>query len=184
MSRCKRDHSGPARRMAEYIDEVILAATASPKGLWKQSAVRCRRKPRHRKCPGRLLVCERDNGDIEYRCQCCSENGVIRGWQGSLSDLSELREESHGPGFEVVLAEREYDELKRALAGDIESDGIIYGATYIKNGIILRASAIDIKAFADCLAYDANHTENPRHRRIIGQVLHRVQALLGNWSLG
>ena len=184
MIRRKRDSLGPARRMAEYVHEVVLATTAGSKGRWKQSAVHCRRRPWHRKCPGRLLVCERDNGDIEYQCPCFSEQGVIRGWQGGSSDLSELREESNGPSFEIVLAEREYDELKRALAMDIESDGIIYGATYTDNGIILQASAVDIKSFADCLAYDAKHTENPRHRQIITQALRRVQAVLGKWSLG
>ena len=182
MLRSNKDHLGLVRPIAEYIREIVLAATASSKGRLKQSAVRCRRRPAHTKCRGRLLVCERDDGDIEYQCPCCSEKGVIRGWQGSISDLSELRDESRRPGFEIVLDGREYDDLKRALVPDIESDGIIYGATYTENGVILRGSAIDIKSFADCLSYDARHAENSKHRQIMNQVLHRVQSVLGNWS--
>ena len=183
MHHAEKDHLGPARRTAEYIDEIILAATVSPRNRWKQSAVRCRRRPRHRKCPGRLLVCERGNGDIGYKCLQCSEQGVIRGWQDGMSDLSEFREESCGPAFEIVLREREYDELKKALYMDIESDTIIYGATYTEQGVILRASASDIKSFVSCLADDAKQAKNPRHLRMINEVLRHVEAALGTSSL-
>lgn len=180
----KQDHFAPAHRIAKYISEVVMAATASPKGQQKHSSVRCRRSPQHRKCPGRLLVCERGDGDIEYQCSCCSEHGVIRGWQGSLSDLSDLREENQRTAFEILLAEREYDDLKRALAADIEGDLIIYGATYTADGIILRGDAVEIKMFVGCLTDNLKQAENPRHRRVLSQLLHRVQAVLGKWSPG
>jgi hypothetical protein len=172
----EKDHLGPARRMAEYIEQIILAATISPRDRWKQSAVPCRRMPRHRKCTGRLIVSERNNGDIEYKCPQCSEQGVIGGWQGGMSDLTEFRDESRTPAFEVVLSAHEYDEFRRALYMDIESDPIIYGATYTSGGVVLRIAASDIKSFTGCLADAAKEAKDPRHQRTIGRILRRLEA--------
>jgi len=168
--------------MAEYIGEVISAATASPKGQWKHSAVRCRRKPGHRKCPGRILVCERGNGDIEWECPSCGALGVIRNWQGSWDDLSEMRVEGEQPSFEIVLSEKEHEEVKKCLNKDPESDIIIYGAAHTKEGIVLRATGEDMQDFTDILKFYANHEENSKRRRIVDQVLNRLEALLGRWS--
>src|SRR5271157_1292632 len=93
----KADALGPARRMAKYIDEIISTVTASPKGQRVHSAVCCRRRPGHRRCLGRIFVCEKDNGDIEWECPSCGSSGVIRGWQGGWSDLSELRVQDERP---------------------------------------------------------------------------------------
>jgi hypothetical protein len=169
--------------MAEYVNEIVLAATASPKNRWKQSAIPCRRRPHHRKCLGRLLVSERANGDIEYRCPKCSEQGVIRGWQDGVSDLTEFRDESGGPAFEIVLGERDYDDLKKALYLDVESDTVIYGATYTERAVILRAGAADMRSFAGCLADAAKRTKDNRQLRIINKVRRHVEAALGALSL-
>ncbi len=92
-----------------------------------------------------------------------------------------MRVESEQPSFEVVLLEHEYDELKKCLVMEPESDNIVYGATYTKEGIVLRAIGEDLQDFADILAFNANHEESPKRQRILDQVLDRIKAVLGGW---
>jgi hypothetical protein len=168
--------------MAKYIDEVIAAATSSPKGQWKHSAVRCFRRPGHRKCPGRVRVRERDDSYIEWECPSCSAAGTIQGWQRSLYNLSEIREEPRQPGFEIILTEQEYDGLKKCLTMEPEWDGIIFGATWTPDGIVLRADAEDFEDFAECLTSHASCERNPRRRHILERILNGIEELLGGWD--
>lgn len=183
MKRKKRDVLGPANRMAEFIADVVSAATVSPKGKLKHSAIHCWRRPGHKKCQGNIIVCERLNGDIEWECSSCKTGGVIRGWKGGWSDLSDFRDYDKPPYFELVLNEQQYDELKRHLAMDLECDEIIYGATYSKQGILLRACGTDMKSLKICLEYKIKERGN-FNRRILRQVLTGVQSLLGQWNSG
>lgn len=178
MSYQDKDFLAPARRMAQYIGEIISAATASPRGHRKHSAIRCRRRPGHRRCPGRIVVCARDDGYIEWERSSCADRGVIHNWQSSPRNLSRWRPQEGEANFEVVLTEQEYDELKNCLVAFSEDDRIIYGATYTGESIILRASGEDLDEFAGCLAFNANREENRRRQRI----LDRIEAVLGTWS--
>lgn len=177
------DSLGPARKMAEYLGEVISAASSSSPGHWKQSAVRCRKRPKHRKCLGRIRLRETSDGSIEWVCPVCQDQGIVYNWKGSPHDLSKFREQGDQPGFEVVLTEQEYDEVKKCLVMDPEGDRIIYGATYTSEGIVLRASGEDLDDFAGYLAFEANHEENRMRQRVLDRVLGRVEAVLGTWSL-
>jgi hypothetical protein len=176
------DSLGPARRMAEYMGEVISAASSSPPGRWKQSAIRCRRRPKHRRCLGRIQVRDASDDSIEWICPVCQDHGVIYNWKGSPYDLSKFREQGEQPNFEVILTEQEYDELKKCLVMDPEGDRIIYGATYTSKGIILRASGENLDDFAGYLAFEVNHEENRGRQRVLERVLDRVEAVLGKWS--
>jgi len=55
-SMTNRDPLGPARRMARFIADVVAAASVLPPFVWNDSAVRCRRRPKNRRCSGRLRV--------------------------------------------------------------------------------------------------------------------------------
>ncbi|MCL0090668.1 hypothetical protein M1O13_01520 [Dehalococcoidia bacterium] len=113
---------------------------------------------------------------MEYR-------GVIRGWQGGWSDLSDFRDSSESPFFELILTKQQYDELKKNLAMDLECDDIIYGAVYGKEGIVLRACGVDMKALANCLAFKIKEQGN-FNRRILRQVQTGIQTLLGQYNSG
>jgi hypothetical protein len=169
--------------MAEYLGEVISAGSASPPGHWKQSAVRCRKRPKRRKCLGRIQVRETSDGSIEWVCPVCQDQGIVHNWKGSPHDLSKFREQGDQPSFEVVLTEQEYDEVKKCLVMDPEGDRIICSATYTSEGIVLRASGEGLDDFAGYLAFEVNHEENRRRQRVLGRVLDRVEAVLGESSL-
>jgi len=121
------DSIGPARRMAEYLGEVISAASASTLSHWKQSAVRCRKRPKRRKCLGRLRVLKTSDGSIEWICPVCQDRGIVYNWKGSPHDLSKSREQGNQLSFEVILTEQEYDEVKKCSVMDPEGDRVIYG---------------------------------------------------------
>jgi len=174
---------GLVAKMPEYVGEIVSAASSSPPEHWKHSAVRCRRRPKRRKCPGHLSVREASDGSIEWVCPMCQDQGVIHNWKGSPHDLSKFREQRNQPALEITLTDEEYDELKRCLVMDPEGDRIIYGAIYTSEGIVLRASGEDLDNFAGYLAFEVNHEENRKRQRILERVLDRVEAALGEWSL-
>ena len=178
MQHSEHDPINPANRMAEFIGDVVSAATISPKGKRRQSAIRCTKRPGHRKCPGRIIVCEKANGEIEWECSSCNYKGMIHGWQGGWSDLSDFRDSGEPPYFELVLTERQYDELKKCLKMDIEGDEVIYGATYTKEGIVLRTDHIEMKSFANILIFKLKEKGHCK-RHILEQVLNGILTLLG-----
>jgi hypothetical protein len=79
------DMAAPARRLAEYFASIVVDATSNLAG---EPAVRCRRRPRRRRCPGVLMAypAPEDSETIEWYCPECGDQGVIRGWVGTLWD--------------------------------------------------------------------------------------------------
>jgi hypothetical protein len=92
-----------------------------------------------------------------------------------------MRDLANQPGFEIVLTEQEYDELRKCLVMSPEGDKVIYGATYTEEGIVLRATGEDLEDFAGYLEFNINHEEDRKRQRILDQVLDRVEAVLGTW---
>lgn len=91
------DPLAPARRLTEFMGEVIAAASVLAPSVWNDSALRCRRRPQRRPCPGRLRVRAESTGQIDWACPVCNDQGTISSWQGSLYDLSSHRGGSDGP---------------------------------------------------------------------------------------
>jgi hypothetical protein len=174
------DSARPASRFYKFIEEVISSATAGQKGQWNHSAVSCPKKPGHHKCPGHILVWEMSDDDIEWKCPACGIQGTIRGWQGSWANLSDLRLPDKQPGFEILLSEREYRDLKKRLVMEPGVDNIIYRATWSKEGILLRVIFTEMQGFADILDYAVDCEEKPA--RIIIKVLDCIKAIQGKWS--
>jgi hypothetical protein len=72
---------GPARKFAEYVGSIVLAASAVPRDRTTTSKVRCRQ------CSEFIEV--RVTGEpakAEWACPGCSEQGVVSNWQGTLWD--------------------------------------------------------------------------------------------------
>ncbi|GEM_PF-4980529 len=109
-------------------------------------------------------------------------NGTISGWQGSLSDLSEIRDFGDIPCFEVFLAEEEYDQVKKILAMELDADLVLHGATSVVVGIVLRGTASDLGAFADCLTFHLGDLKTAKRRRVSERVLEAVQIVMGKCS--
>jgi hypothetical protein len=73
---------GPARLLAEYLGRIIASVTSHR----SKPAVRCRRRPGHKACPGEVDAAMQRDGVIRWMCPACGDNGYIRGWQGTPWD--------------------------------------------------------------------------------------------------
>ncbi len=78
-----------ARRLALYCRSVVAAATAWPfVGRGWHSALPCRRRPDGSICAGRLVLARTEvPPEVRWACPACGDAGVIRGFEGSPSDL-------------------------------------------------------------------------------------------------
>lgn len=72
------------------------------------SELLCRRRPGRRPCPGRIAVSRPDlPAEIEWRCICCGDTGLISGWDGTSFGLRtpRLRQHDHVVAEVVVSSE-------------------------------------------------------------------------------
>jgi hypothetical protein len=79
------DLSGPARRRAEYFASIVVDATSN---LDESPSVRCRRRPARQRCSGMIMSypSPEEHEAILWYCPVCGDQGVIRGWAGTLWD--------------------------------------------------------------------------------------------------
>jgi len=76
---------GPARILAEYFASIVFDATTN---LDEAPSVRCRRRPGRQRCAGIVMSYPSPEEDdrIDWYCPVCNDNGIIRGWRGTLWD--------------------------------------------------------------------------------------------------
>lgn len=75
------------RRIVAYEGRIVEAGSAWGRADTLESAIRCRRKPRSKTCPGHLRV-RADDGVIVWACTRCRDQGRISAWQGLQWDFS------------------------------------------------------------------------------------------------
>ena len=71
----------PARRFAEYVGSVVLAASAAPRGRATTTKLPCRH------C-SEFIEVRVVGAQAEWGCPGCGEEGVVSKWQGTLWDAS------------------------------------------------------------------------------------------------
>jgi len=75
--------------LLDYFGSIIEAVTTrDERSTTKTTDIECRRRPRHRRCSGRIIAAidEGDPDTIRWICPACSDNGFISGWQESIWD--------------------------------------------------------------------------------------------------
>jgi len=84
------DAPAAARSLALYLDTIVVCATARNEGDYDLIPVLCPRRPGHVLCR-RALGVVRMEGRIAYTCKVCGrEEGIIRGYEGTATDLSRV----------------------------------------------------------------------------------------------
>jgi hypothetical protein len=83
-----------ARLLAEYFAAIVVDATAN---LDNEPNVRCRRRPRRRRCTGTVMSYpDADDLDrIYWYCPVCNDRGFISGWQNTLWDGFAANDKAH-----------------------------------------------------------------------------------------
>jgi acetyltransferase len=73
--------------MAHYLGAIVAETTSRDPDQVHELGIRCRRRPRHRSCPGNILsTVDSPTGQICWECPICSDRGFISDWQGSPWD--------------------------------------------------------------------------------------------------
>ena len=81
------DLPGPARKIALFLGSVAAWVTINPAARFNQTNVPCRRSPGHRLCTGTVFAeLDSDGATIAWECSVCGDNGLIRGWEGTMWD--------------------------------------------------------------------------------------------------
>ena len=84
----------PAAKLRDYLGSIIEAVTArNPEQVDHVTEIRCRRRPKHRRCEGNVIAyfAEDDPTVIKWYCMFCSDSGYIRGWQGTIWDKMRVK---------------------------------------------------------------------------------------------
>ena len=74
-------------RQVEHEGRIVEAGSVWGKPTPMDSALRCRRRPQRRACPGHLRV-SLSEGVVRWACTRCRDNGRISHWEGTPWDLS------------------------------------------------------------------------------------------------
>ena len=163
----------PARRMAEHLALVVRAATAGESGQAWVSALPCRRRPGRRPCPGHYALFRTDAPpSIEWRCTDCSDQGVIRGWEGSIFDLRPRRPGLVSmPSIRMVIPAEVAATLRGLLLVDTAGERLVFRARLADDGqgVVLAAGDDDIEELLGYVAAEANHEKDRRRQKRLDQ---------------
>lgn len=160
-----QDTPGPARQLAGHLSNIVRAATAGDAGTAWESALPCRRRPAHRRCPGRMIVLRTEAGaPIRWQCSACDDEGVISNWEDSPFDLRRRQLTLAEAVNEVVIP----DEVAAALRGlqllDTDCERLVFRIRARNDGAILAATDDELDELIGFVAAEANH-ESSRHRQ-------------------
>ncbi|MDQ3681435.1 MAG: hypothetical protein M3378_13045 [Actinomycetota bacterium] len=163
----------PARRMAEHLTLIVRAATAGVGGQAWVSALPCRRRPGRRPCPGHYALFRTDvPPSIEWRCTDCDDEGVIRGWEGSVFDLRPRKPELVSlPSIRVVIPAELAATLRGLLLVDTTGERLVFRARLADDGegVVLAAGDDDLEELLGYVAAEANHEKDRRRQKRLDQ---------------
>lgn len=162
------DTSGPARRLADQLFGIVRAASAGDTGGPWQTVLSCRRRPKNRPCPGRIVVMRsEDSAPIQWQCSACGDDGMISNWQDTPYDLRRralvLAEDVTPVSVPLDVAEV----LQDLQLLDPDYERIVFRAhlTDRGDGAVLSVTGDDLEQLIGAVAAEANHEPNRRRQQ-------------------
>jgi hypothetical protein len=160
------DTPGPARRLAEYLSNIVRAATAGDPGTAWESALPCRRRPGKRGCPGRMVVTRSEPGTpVRWQCSACRDDGVISNWEDSPFDLRRRRLTLVGHDKAIVIPDPVAAALRELRLLDTDGERLVFRIRAHHDGAVLAATDDDLDVLIEALAAEANHEPDRRRRQ-------------------
>lgn len=163
----RHDASGPARRLAQHLGDIVRAGTAGEVGDPWVSALPCRRRPAHRRCPGRItiaIVGAEASVPIRWWCSVCDDEGVISNWADSPYDLRRRRLSLADALEEVIVSDKTAAVLRDLVLLDPDCQRLVFGMRAHPNGAALLTTADDLEELIGFVAAEANHEPNRRRQ--------------------
>jgi len=159
------DIPGPARRLAEHLSSIVRAATAGDAGTAWMSALRCRRRPGNRSCPGRMVVLRPEPASaIHWECSTCHDEGVISNWGDSPDDLRRRKLTVAGALNEIDLTDAVASALRDLRLLDTDSERVVFAVRADGERIVLTATDDELDQLIGLVAAEANHETNRRRQ--------------------
>lgn len=173
------DLPGPARKIAEHTAAIVEAATSRAAGdWWEAAALACRRRPGRRAC-ARVIRVRRSEvpPEIEWCCPRCDDNGVIRGFEGTVWDNSPDAEA--GPCIEERVSPAEYAALLLIGSSHPETHRAVLGARSTSHGVMVEVPRDFLEPFVDALD-DAVASAKPAQRTLLDALFHRFSSYVAD----
>jgi len=159
------DTTGPARRLAEQLGNIVRAATAGDASSAWETALPCPRRPANRRCPGRIIVLRTEPpAPIRWQCSTCPDEGVISNWADSPYDLRPRRLTLANPVNKIVIAEEVAAALRDLRLLDADCERLVFRLRAHHNGAVLVATD-DLEELIGFVAAEANHESNRRRQQ-------------------
>jgi hypothetical protein len=161
------DASGPARRLAQHLGDIVRAGTAGEVGDPWVSALPCRRRPAHRRCPGRMtiaIVGAEAAAPIRWWCTVCDDEGLISNWADTPYDLRRRRLSVAGDVDEVIVNDKTAAVLRDLVLLDPDCERLVFGMRAHPDGAALLTNADDLEELIGFVAAEANHEPNRRRQ--------------------
>ena len=161
------DASGPARRLAQHLGDIVRAGTAGEVGDRWVSALPCRRRPAHRRCPGRMTIAiasAEASAPIRWSCSVCDDEGVISNWADSPYDLRRRGLSLADALEEVIVSDKTAAVLRDLMLLDPNCERLVYGMRAHPNGAALLTNADELEELIGFVAAEANHETNRRRQ--------------------
>lgn len=172
-----------AWKLAEHIRGVIRAATAIPTGYTLESALPCRRRPGHRKCPGWIRVDRQDIPPyVNWECSNCQDSGLVRNWEDSPYDLRPPRRLDEPGLLSIQLTDDEHAELRRLELLDLDSERVVWSAYRDGGRLLLVGTEDDVDNLVGFIAFEANHMADRRRQRRLDQVIGKLEGALRSFG--
>lgn len=161
----------PALLMAEFTRRIVRAGTARDAGVVHETALRCRRRPQHKACAGRLVVRRGEvPAEIDWHCPVCSDAGLIHGWAGSPCDLSRDVGPTEGRAVRAVVPDSAYQIALTEFILDPDSDRLLYSTRMVRDGVEIAGNEYDMENLMEFMAAAANHSSSWRRQRELDTV--------------
>ena len=125
------------------------------------------------------MVFRHGNGEIAWACDVCGDEGVITGWEGSPTDVSDFDDSyADGEPVAVVMSRALFDLLREVLVLDAASELLIARARGSSEGVVLAGPSDAFDELVGYVASEANIETNRRRARALDEACAVLEAAL------
>jgi hypothetical protein len=119
------------------------------------------------------------DGEIAWGCDSCGDEGVIRGWEGSPTDVSRLDDSyAEGDAVSLLIIRDMSDLLRDVLLMGVACELLVARAEGSSAGVLLVGSPSSFEELIEYVLSEANAKTNRARGRRLDEVCDSLEAAL------